>query len=99
MATRIGLVRRCPIEAGLDEFVMARGDADMRSVGDQPQRQVQVLLRLYTNLLPALRAHALATQPSWVTGSSGGKRFCIMRHALYQSQPFVAVSVEHDNSI
>ncbi|KAK9855467.1 hypothetical protein WJX84_006526 [Apatococcus fuscideae] len=65
-------IQKCPIEAGMDEFVMARGDAEMRSVGDQPQRQVQVLLRLYTNLLPALRAHALATQPSWVSRSPTG---------------------------
>lgn len=57
----------------MDEFVMARGDAEMRSVGDQPQRQVQVLLRLYTNLLPALRAHALATKPSWATDPTTGR--------------------------
>ena len=83
MATRVELACRCPIEAGMDEFVMARGDADMRSVGDQPQRQVQVLLRLYTNLLPALRAHALATQPSWVSGFSDGQLLCSKRHGLF----------------
>ncbi|KAK9863677.1 hypothetical protein WJX84_001378 [Apatococcus fuscideae] len=66
-------IQKCPCEAGMDEFVMARGDAEMRSVGDQPQRQVQVLLRLYTNLLPALRSRALATQPTWAAASSSGE--------------------------
>ncbi|KAK9813191.1 hypothetical protein WJX72_010407 [[Myrmecia] bisecta] len=59
------LLQRCPFLAGVDEWVMQRGEAEMRAIGDHQQRQVQVLLRLYTTLLPTLRTSALQKRPEW----------------------------------
>ncbi|DBB17843.1 hypothetical protein WJX82_008236 [Trebouxia sp. C0006] len=59
------LIERCPFLAGTSEELLQEGQAEMRAVNDHQQRQVQVLLRLYTSLLPHLRHAALQARPSW----------------------------------
>ncbi|DBA87750.1 hypothetical protein WJX77_004203 [Trebouxia sp. C0004] len=60
-----GLIERCPFLAGTSEELLQEGQAELRAVNDHQQRQVQVLLRLYTSLLPQLRHAALQARPSW----------------------------------
>lgn len=59
------LIERCPFLAGTSEELLQEGQAELRAVNDHQQRQVQVLLRLYTSLLPHLRQAALQARPSW----------------------------------
>ncbi|KAL0024265.1 hypothetical protein WJX79_000849 [Trebouxia sp. C0005] len=59
------LIERCPFLAGTSEELLQKGQAELRAVNDHQQCQVQVLLRLYTSLLPHIRHAALQARPSW----------------------------------
>ncbi|KAL3158276.1 hypothetical protein ABBQ38_010522 [Trebouxia sp. C0009 RCD-2024] len=61
---------KCPFLASTQEAVLQEGQAELRAVNDHQQRQVQILLRLYTILLPNLRQAALQTAPSWAGGAA-----------------------------